>query len=348
MASGDSWTRATIRRSHRGNASPCPNRAARPSPHAAAKGKTAPQRTAEVNWYIRCLHAVLGLVGALPMAVLHRLGAGLGWLLFHVPNPMRHNARVTLSLIPITQFGGETRHSLLQGALREAGKSAFETCRIWSSPRERSLSLIREIRGGELFDRALGCGRGLIVAAPHLGCWELLNFWLGSRIPTAIAYRPPRQPALEPLLRQARSSAGCEQVRADGVAGVRTLYRRLAAGGVVGILPDQQPKLGEGEFAPFFGTPALTMVLLTRLAQRTGAVVLFAFAERLPRAAGYRLHFLEAPADIASPDLPTAVAALNCGIENCVRLAPAQYQWHYKRYKIRPPGDARRLYRALR
>ena len=43
---------------------------------------------------------------------------------------------------------------------------------------------------------------------------------------------------------------------------------------MVGILPDQQPKAGEGEFAPFFGKPALTMTLLGRLAQRSGAQVL--------------------------------------------------------------------------
>jgi KDO2-lipid IV(A) lauroyltransferase len=113
---------------------------------------------------------------------------------------------------------------------------------------------------------------------------------------------------------------------------------------VVGILPDQQPKQGEGEFAPLFGTPALTMVLLSRLAQRTGATVLFAFAERLQDGRGFRLHFLPAPPGVADPDLATAVAALNRGVEDCVRIAPAQYQWHYKRYSIRPPGDTRRWY----
>jgi KDO2-lipid IV(A) lauroyltransferase len=111
----------------------------------------------------------------------------------------------------------------------------------------------------------------------------------------------------------------------------------LSAGGVIGILPDQQPKAGEGQFAPFFGTPALTMVLLSRLAQRTGATVLFAFAERLPRGAGFRIHILPAPHGIADDDLPSAVAALNRGVEDCVCMAPAQYQWAYKRYSIRPP-----------
>jgi KDO2-lipid IV(A) lauroyltransferase len=228
--------------------------------------------------------------------------------------------------------------------MREAGKSVFEICKIWSGNPHAALALIREIHGAALFDAALAARKGLIIAAPHLGCWELLNFWLCSRTPIAIAYRPPRQPALEPLLLRARGVLAPEQVRAEGAGGVRKLYKRLVDGGVVGILPDQQPKQGEGEFAPFFGTPALTMVLLSRLAQRTGATVLFAFAERLPDGAGFRLHFLPAPDGIADPDLPTAVAALNRGVEACVRMVPAQYQWHYKRYSIRPPGETQHWY----
>ena len=288
-----------------------------------------------MRWYVAFLYSLLRLAGRLPLRTLHGIGAALGWLLWRVPNPLRRKAVQTLSCV-ITQVDGKSSHTLLKPALIQTGKAALELCRIWRGDAQAALGLVHEVRGGELFDAALASGRGLIVAAPHLGCWELLNFWLCSRTPIAIAYRPPRRAEIEPLLIKARGALAAEQVRAEGAAGVRTLFKRLRAGGVVGILPDQQPKAGEGEFAPFFGTPALTMVLLSRLAQRTGATVLFAFAERLPRGAGYRIHFLPAPAGIADPDLAAAVAALNRGVENCVRLAPEQYQWAYKRYSIRP------------
>jgi KDO2-lipid IV(A) lauroyltransferase len=290
-----------------------------------------------MRWTIWIIYGLLRLLGRLPLRILHALGAGFGWLLAHTDNPMRRKAEHTLSRIN-TSFGEEKRHFLC-AALTEAGKSFFEIAKIWTGDPARTLALVREVRGGELFDAALAAKRGLIVAAPHLGCFELLNYWLCSRTRIAIAYRPPRQAELEPLLIRARGGLSAEQVRAEGAAGVRTLFKRLAAGGVVGILPDQEPKQGEGEFAPFFGRPALTMVLLSRLAQRTGATVLFAFAERLPRGEGYVLHILPAPEGIADPDLPTAVAALNRGVENCIRLAPHQYQWHYKRYSAQPPAN---------
>jgi Kdo2-lipid IVA lauroyltransferase/acyltransferase len=283
-----------------------------------------------MRWTVAMLYGLLRLAGLLPLRALHALGAGLGWLLWRIDNPLRRKAKHTLALTN-TEFGGQTRH-FLRAALIEAGKSFVEIARIWTGNPARTLALVRGVVGVERFDAALAGGRGVIIAAPHLGCWELLNYWLCSRTPIAIAYRPPRQADLEPLLIRARGGLAAEQVRAEGQAGVRTLFKRLIGGGVVGILPDQQPKQGEGEFAPFFGTPALTMVLLSRLAQRTGATVLFAFAERLPRGAGYQLHFLPAPDGIADPDLATAVAALNRGVENCVRLAPTQYQWHYRRY----------------
>jgi Kdo2-lipid IVA lauroyltransferase/acyltransferase len=291
-----------------------------------------------VRWYIAVLYFFLRTLGRLPLRGLHAIGAGVGWLLWLTPNPLHRKATQTLAYV-ITDFDAKTRQRLLKSALIETGKSALELCRVWNGDANGALDLVRDVRGAELFEQALASGRGVIVAAPHLGCWELLNFWLCSRTRIAIAYRPPRQADIEPLLIRARGALAAEQVRADGPAGVRTLFKRLNAGGVIGILPDQQPKAGEGIFAPFFGTPALTMVLLSRLAQRTGATVLFAFAERLPRGQGFCIHFQPAPDGIADADLPRAVAALNRGVENCVQRAPEQYQWAYKRYSIRPHGE---------
>jgi KDO2-lipid IV(A) lauroyltransferase len=286
----------------------------------------------------RLLLAGLRLCGRLPLPTLHACGSALGRLSWSLGGRARRITEYNLSLV-VTQEGAENRHRLGRAALVETGKALAEIARIWGGSPESALALVREVRGQALFDAALQAGRGLIVAAPHLGCWELLNYWLAARTPLAILYRAPRHAMLEPVLLRARGALPVEQVRAEG-AGVRTLYRRLAAGGVVGILPDQQPRQGEGVLAPFFGVPASTMVLLPRLAARTGATVLFGFAERLPRGRGFRVHFLPAPAAIADADPVVAAAAMNRGIEDCVRLAFTQYQWSYKRFPTRAKRDA--------
>jgi KDO2-lipid IV(A) lauroyltransferase len=290
--------------------------------------------TPSLSWPTALLYRSLRITGRLPLGVLHALGAGIGRALWFAHGRLRQVTERNLSLV-LTQESAQTRHALGHAALVESGKALAETAKIWGTSPATALALIREINGKPLFDAALAQGRGLIVAAPHLGCWELLNYWLAARAPLAILYRAPRHAGLEPLLLKARGALPVEQVRAEG-AGVRVLYRRLIAGGVVGILPDQKPRHGEGVPAPFFGVPASTMVLLPRLARRTGAPVLFSFVERLAHGAGYRLHFLPAPPALTDPDPTLACAALNRGIEDCVRVAFAQYQWSYKRFPERP------------
>src|SRR5690606_22857156 len=128
-------------------------------------------------------------------------------------------------------------------------------------------------------------------------------------------------------------------------AGVRTLLKLLKDGGMLGILPDQQPKRGDGEFAPFFNIPALTMTLLPRLAERTGATVLCAYVKRLPtHEQGFEVHIEPAPDTVADPDPLIATAALNLALEHCIRSAPEQYQWSYKRFTIRPEGQSPIVY----
>ena len=279
---------------------------------------------------IYLLYLLLRLFGRLPLRLLHGLGAAMGRLALWSGGRTARDTAVNLS-IARPGLDPAARSALLRRAMAEGGKSVSEIVKVWGAGAERALALVREVRGGELLEAARAAGKGVIIAAPHLGCWELLNYWLCSRMPMAILYRPPRLAAIEPLLRRVRGALAPEQVRAEG-AGVRTLYKRLAAGGTVGILPDQKPRAGEGEPAPFYGRDALTMVLLPRLAARTGATVLFAFAERLPRGAGFRIHLLPAPEGLDDADPRRACAALNRGVEACVERAFVQYQWHYRRW----------------
>ena len=231
-----------------------------------------------------------------------------------------------------------TSQAFLRETLAETGKSTFELATFWGRGPARVLSLVRRVEGLEHVRAALAQGRGLLIAAPHLGAWELLNLYLATLAPLTILYRVPKHRAFEQLLLRSRTVLGAEAVRAEP-AGVRLLFRRLKEGRMVGILPDQRPKGGEGVDVPFFGHTARTMTLVSRLAHKTRAPVLLAFAERLPRARGYVVHFVPAEPEIADADAAIGTAALNRGIEACVRICPTQYQWTYKRFSFRRRGD---------
>ena len=287
------------------------------------------------------LYALAWTVARLPWPVLRVLADGMASMWRRWDAREARVARRNLELIR-PELDAAAREALLVDILRTTTRQAFETLRLWTRPAARNLRDIVEIHGEEHFDAALRTGRGLIVAAPHMGNWELLNQWLAKKTPLAILYRPPESAIGEAFLRRVRANVDgeVEQVRAEA-SGVRTLLKRLQKGGVVGILPDQQPKAGEGEFAPFFGKPALTMTLLGRLANRSGATVLLCWCQRLPGngAPTFALHIQPAPPAIADADPQHAVAALNQGVEAVAQHDFTQYQWTYKRYSLRPAAS---------
>ncbi|HEY5971623.1 MAG TPA: lauroyl acyltransferase [Pseudoxanthomonas sp.] len=273
----------------------------------------------------------------LPWSWLRGLADALAWAWWRIDARESRVARRNLELA-YPELLPSQHQELHRSVLRTTARQALETLRFWTRPPTANLARLRERYGQDLYDAALAAGGGVIVAAPHFGNWELLNQWLSSRGPIAIVYAPPDSPIGDAFLLRVRSADNIRQVRAEGPA-VRQLWKVLKEGGAVGILPDQQPKQGEGEFAPFFGVQALTMTLVSRLAERTGATVLLAWCERVGPDLDFALHVESVPAQVADPDPAVAVAALNAAIERVARRDPAQYQWTYKRYGARPPGS---------
>jgi KDO2-lipid IV(A) lauroyltransferase len=271
------------------------------------------------------------LIARLPLRVFHACGAALGWLFWVTRNRKRRIVEANVGLVR-AELDADAREELARACVRQTGISLVEAFGIWTNPR-RTLAAVREVCGQELFEAALAAGQGLILCAPHLGSWEVANYWVGARTPFATFYTQPRHPQAEALLRRLREGGASTQFPIDD-SGVRRVFRHLRAGGVVSIMPDHVPRSG-GVVAPFFGVPALTLTLLPRLAQRTGARVLLLFVERLSRSRGFRVHFRESPAALAAPDPVVACTAMNAAVEACVRDAFTQYQWNYKRFKAR-------------
>ncbi|MDE2309920.1 MAG: lipid A biosynthesis acyltransferase, partial [Betaproteobacteria bacterium] len=162
--------------------------------------------------------------------------------------------------------------------------------------------------------------------------FEVSATYAAVSIPITVLYRPPKLAWLEQVIRMGRERGQLRLARTD-VGGVRSLYKALKRGEAIGLLPDQVPGQGEGEWADFFGRPAYTMTLVGRLAESSGAAVLIAYAERLPDGAGYVIHIT--PLGFV-PSLPVT-RQINAALEKMVRARPTQYLWSYNRYKV-PAG----------
>jgi len=139
------------------------------------------------------------------------------------------------------------------------------------------------------------------------------------------------------LLLKYRGSGGAQQITADA-KGVRQVFKVLQDNRILAILPDQQPKNGQGLFAPFMGQQAYTMTLFSKIAAKTQVPVVFAVAERLAGGQGFDLHFKAAAEHIYS-EPQSSVKTLNQMVESLVAINPPQYQWTYKRFSIQADGS---------
>ncbi len=263
----------------------------------------------------------------MPLAGLHFFGAGLGWLVYGLSPTYRRRCRENLRISGLCADDAACRR-LLHAAVAETGKSVTELCKVWFG-HDAEIAQLVACDDWTVVEAAQLAGKGVIFLTPHLGCFEISALYGAQRLPLTVLYRPPKRAALEAIMLAGRARGQMSLAPAN-IQGVRMLYRALRRGEAIGVLPDQAPGVGEGEWADFFGRPAYTMTLVTRLQQTSGATVIMAFAERLAQGRGYRLH-LQAVTGPLDP------SALNRAVEAVVRSRPAQYLWGYNRYKV-PAG----------
>jgi Kdo2-lipid IVA lauroyltransferase/acyltransferase len=283
----------------------------------------------------KLIQALLKLFSLLPLAAIHTIGIALGWIVYACSKRTALRLRDNLRQSAI-YINKQALKLAIKKNIAESGKALLETFPIWLRSHESVLSLVKNCTGWQHVDSALAAGKGVIFLTPHLGCFEITSLYYGAQHPMAVLYRPPRQRWLLPLIESGRQRGNITLAPANS-AGVKQLLQALKRGEAIGMLPDQAPFEGEGEWAQFFGKPAYTMTLAGKLAEKTGAQVLMAFGERLPFGQGYHIHIT--PIAAGGIDTP---ALMNKEIERTIQQKPEQYLWAYDRYKVReqePPPD---------
>jgi len=276
---------------------------------------------------------IFHFLARLPLPLMQRLGAVLGWCVWGLSPSYRRNFKANVQAAGVAWRDARP-------AVAAIGAMVAELPWVWMRPHSAQLDGLVKWDGAEYFEAAMQAGKGAIIMSPHLGSWEIGAQAIAEKFgptygPMVALFRPARKAWLEPLVANARTRPYLDSAPTS-LAGVRTLIRTLRSGGYTAILPDQVPPLGQGVWAPFFGRDVYTMTLLAKLAQQTGAQVIMTWCERLPAGQGFCMHMrpFDAPEmkdSSVSPEL--AAAAVNRGVERMVREAPGQYLWGYARDK---------------
>ena len=259
----------------------------------------------------------------LPLGLAQALGGLLGWCVFVASSTYRHRF-----LVQARQAGLSAAQ--WRPAVAAAGQLVAELPRLWLGA-----PVPVQWVGHAHVEAALLAGRGVVFLTPHLGCFEIAAQAYADRFgaarPMTVLFRPPRQSWLREWVNRARSRPGL-LTAATSQAGVRQLLRALKQGQCVGLLPDQVPPEGQGQWLPFLGRRAYTMTLAARLAHQTGACVLMAWGERLAGGRGFRVHVQPLPGPLDA-DTVQATTQINQALGALILSCPGQYLWGYARYK---------------
>ncbi len=272
------------------------------------------------------LKLILKPLSLLSLRQLHALGMIFGNLLFVMARSSRRQIKNNIQQSGLYP-NDNTLMASVKRNMQETGKSLLESFALWQKPQHELLTWVTDCHDWHLVEKAQQQSRGIIFLTPHQGCFEITSIYYGSHYPITVLYRPPKLRWLSSFIEVGRKQPGVNLAPANR-KGVRLLLEALQRGEAIGILPDQTPTKAEGEWADFFGKPAYTMTLVSKLARKSNAQIIMAFGERLPDSQGFKIHLRAL--DSAQVSTP---ALLNQAIEQQIRECPSQYYWAYDRYK---------------
>ena len=278
---------------------------------------------------IAATHAICRLSTLLSIDTLRRLGATAGDVAWERSGRAVRTTRANIDAV-YPDRDRLWRQRLARESIRHTAMTICEAAALWTWPLPRLAALIVEAQGERLL-KERSPRRGLLVLAPHFGNWEFLGCYLNTVAPLTPLYERPASATLDATLLAARSRLGSRPA-ADSVAGLRRVLKVLRGGGAVAVLPDQVPR--SGVIAPFFGRPAATVVLVSKLLQHAEPDLVIAAATRTKGGFAIRIDAMDDA--IRDRDPAKSAAAMNAAIEAVVRRDPAQYQWEYKRFRF--PG----------
>ena len=168
------------------------------------------------------------------------------------------------------------------GRLRELSRAGMRSyLRYWMESFRLPAWSKDRIRGGfdpldvHYLTDGLAAGRGVILALPHMGNYDLAGAWVTTKLDTpftTVAERLKPETLYDRFVAY-RESLGMEVLPHTGAAAFGTLARRLRAGGLVCLVADRDLSRS-GVEVDFFGEPTRMPAGPAMLAQQTGALLL--------------------------------------------------------------------------
>jgi len=278
--------------------------------------------------------ALIGGAADWSTAARARLARLIGDMLWLLVRPRR---RITLANLRacFPQMTEAERRVLGRRLFRNIARSVLDHSVLWRGSRDAVEQLVRVEGAEHVGDPA---NRPLILLAPHFVGLDAGGLRVNTLVRGVSIYAKQSNAAWDAQLLAGRQRFNDPVlIPRRGASELKEVLRAMKAGLPFYYLPDMDNGATNSIFVPFFGVPAATIPMVSRLARLNGAKVVLAVTEMT--ADGYVLHF-EAPwRDFPGPSVEQDTERMNREIERWVLRLPDQYLWTHKRFKTRPPGS---------
>lgn len=279
------------------------------------------------------LRGVLGVAALLP----YRAALGIGWVAARVSGlflgaKMRETAARVRRVLGVD---GRESMRITRCAWLQLCWGVVEGMR---TPRMTTewIRKIVDLRDFHMISDNMKEGRGMVLAVPHMGNWELAGVTcqrLGVQL--MIIVRTQKNPLSDRYLRELRAKAGFESYERESTA-FAGIVRGLREGKVLAILPDLRAKGGSYR-CRYLGAETEIPNGMARFAREAGVPIVPAFAFR----EGWGRHVLRGFDPIwPDPSLDReedgrrmTQYVMDC-FDRAVREHPDQYFWFNKRWVL--------------
>jgi KDO2-lipid IV(A) lauroyltransferase len=206
-------------------------------------------------------------------------------------NTYRDNVIANISQVLGDSANEQRIHSAVVSIFRTSARNFTD---LITMPRERRAELIRRLavtRGSwEQVDEAVALGKGVILVAGHLGCFDFVGqaFWARGYKLTIVTGRTTSRFIFDGVT-HLRGSRGSRMVEPTP-SGVRQVIRALRQGECAVFVADRD-FFQNGRDVTFFGRRTTLPPGPVRIARDTGATVIPIMPRRTPR--GHEIQILE-------------------------------------------------------
>lgn len=285
------------------------------------------------EFFARLWIALINATAHWSVAARTRLGNVLGDLLWLAIWPRRRITLVNLRAC-FPQRPEAERRAIGRRLFRNIARSVLDHSVLWRGSREAVEQLVRVEGVAHLLDPA---NRPLILLAPHFVGLDAGGSRLNTLVRAVSVYaRQSNATWDKALLEGRRRFADPLLIPRRGASELKAVMRAMKDGLPFYYLPDMDYGPVNSIFVPFFGVPAATIPMVSRLARLLDAKVVMAVTEMT--ADGYVLH-LEPPwREFPGASVEADTERMNREIERWVLKMPDQYLWTHKRFKTQPEG----------